>query len=99
MDFKQLETTLENKGFDTAIKDGVLAASKERGDSALEITIDSGGGCLVKKKTVSKSGSKTVQMFSRGVRVSVKEQKTAQFRTYVGIPADLDEILKALEKI
>lgn len=57
MNLKTVKMLLEGSGFETELSDNSLLAEKEQGDTAWEVTIDTGGGLLAvkKKKTFLKN--------------------------------------------
>lgn len=95
----KLSEVLEREGFEVVTDDNVLEASKEEGNEATEITIDAGGGCLVKKKTSEKQTSKKMILVGQTVNVAQNKVKTIQARLKLVDNNDLADLLDTLGKI
>ncbi|KKU91131.1 MAG: hypothetical protein UY21_C0012G0008 [Microgenomates group bacterium GW2011_GWA1_48_10] len=98
-DLKHLALRLEKEGFDTSMTDAVLAASEERSGSSVEITIDSAGGCLVKRTQQISSTPSRASLLRQDILVISKNSKLLQFRVRLTSVKDLEELLKFIESL
>lgn len=96
MNLSNFELVLQNNDFDTTVADGVLAASREIPGYSVEITIDSGGECLVKKVTEEKQSSKMLSLANQKISKISFDTKVSQIRIKLVSSEDLLEILKVV---
>jgi len=87
---------LEKNGFDASISDGILAASREIPGCSVEITIDSGGECLVKKITEEKQSSKMLNLANQKISKISFDTKVSRIRIKLVSSEDLLDILKVV---
>jgi len=92
-DLKHLALRLEKEGFDTSMTDAVLAGS------SVEITIDSAGGCLVKRTQQISSTPSRASLLRQDILVISKNSKLLQFRVRLTSVKDLEELLKFIESL
>lgn len=96
-DLEQFLKILEDQGFDASLTDGVVAGSKETPGYAVEITIDGGGGCLVKKTTMGKQSSKLIVVAQQKIAKISFGSQTSQIRLKIASSDNLVEVMKSVD--
>lgn len=95
MTLSTLQTLLENKGYDTSLSDS-LQASKEAGNRAVNISVDSGGGCLVVVKRKQNVPKQSFKYKSRSIPIVCETYETKTFRVQLDSTTDFDMIEKEI---
>lgn len=80
MNLENLQKVLEGSGFEVVRGDGVIQVARETGNGAVEITIDSGGGCLVVKKQKVKVENGKLKFKGNEIPVVSEKLSTKTFR-------------------
>lgn len=99
MTLSTLQKKLNDLGFETVLADNALQAARETGNEAVEITIDSGGGCLVIQKQKMKTKSGKLKFKGNEVTVFNEKLSTRIFRVQLESENDFAQVSVIFRKI
>ncbi len=98
-DLEQTAKELKTLGFDTSIGERALSALLDEGSVVTEITIDSSGYCLLKKKFLNSSNSFTTHLLEQDTPITKEEQTLYQIHFQLRNTADLIFAINNLGKL
>lgn len=94
-----LQKKLDNLGFETKLTNNILLASAEYGENfAVEITVDSGGGAKVVKKTRENLENDSLVFKKKKIPIVCENISTETFRVQIDSLKDFEELEKEIMK-
>lgn len=94
MTLSTFQIKLDSLGFETVLSDNVLQGSRERGNLAVEVSIDSGGEVLLVKKTLSNQETRAFKFKKRSIPIVCESMDIETIRVHLDYPEDFDTIEK-----
>lgn len=94
MNLQQAEEILKKEGLETETADNILTASRNLGGTAVEVTLDAGGGCLIKKIAVQQGKTKKIVIGKKQVYEINENQKVSRIRVKMGTEKEIIEVIK-----
>ncbi len=89
---------LEELGFETSMDEGVLLATREAGDEAIDMRIDGSGQCLVERNLRKEKESKTRVILGQETRVIGEEEENIKFRVRLPNVEVIEELVAVVEE-